>query len=108
MSKIFPVYGDPDFKYLDDEERELIESIENADWSQIKHDPELARMAVQAARNTPLKNERINIRLQDVTLFKIKDKADHLGLPYQTLISSILHQYANGTLVSKELSHETA
>lgn len=44
------------------------------------------------------KNKNINIRLQEATLNKLKAKAAEEGLPYQTLIGSVLHKYVNGTL----------
>ncbi len=47
----------------------------------------------QAARNTLLRNKNINIRISERTLHKLRTKAAEKGLPYQTLIASILHQY---------------
>ena len=44
----------------------------------------------------------ISIRLESETLIALKDEAYRLGLPYQTFISSILHQYVNGELISKK------
>lgn len=43
------------------------------------------------------KNKNINIRLPEETLNKLKYKANREGLPYQTLIGSILHKYVSGT-----------
>lgn len=44
------------------------------------------------------KNKSITLRLNDSDLTAIKIKATIQGIPYQTLISSILHQYLNGSL----------
>ncbi len=41
----------------------------------------------------------ISIRLDASVIAEIKTQAEHLGIPYQTLISSILHRYANGDLL---------
>ena len=52
----------------------------------------------QSAKNTFKKDKRINIRLTSNDLNNIQIKAIKEGLPYQTLISSIIHKYANGEL----------
>ena len=52
-----------------------------------------------AARATPLKDQRINIRLATADLREIQLRAGEEGLPYQTLIASVLHKYATGRLV---------
>lgn len=41
------------------------------------------------------KDANMNIRLSEKTMQGLKAKAAHLGIPYQTLAGSILHQYAN-------------
>lgn len=51
---------------------------------------------VQAARATIAKTRHISIRLSEGDLEKLRARAIELGLPYQTLIGSILHQYAEG------------
>ena len=45
------------------------------------------------------KEERINVRLTEDTLASLKDRAEEEGIPYQTLVSSVLHKYLNGKLV---------
>lgn len=49
----------------------------------------------QAAIYTMNKNKNINIRIKAKDLFKLKDIAAEEGIPYQTLIGSILHKYVN-------------
>ncbi|ACJ19319.1 hypothetical protein CbuK_2134 [Coxiella burnetii CbuK_Q154] len=44
------------------------------------------------------KDARINIRISSTDLEQIKQKAAYEGIPYQTLIASILHKYAAGHL----------
>ncbi|MFP4486027.1 MAG: CopG family antitoxin, partial [Campylobacterales bacterium] len=56
----------------------------------------------EIARNTLKKDKRINIRLSTSDLEALKTNAVELGLPYQTLVSSVLHQYVTGRLVQKE------
>jgi predicted DNA binding CopG/RHH family protein len=84
---------------LDPEERKILESYERGVWKPIKNrDAEMARLR-QYARNTLQKNKRINIRLSEKDLLGIQTKAIEEGLPYQTLISSILHKYLRGMLI---------
>lgn len=51
-----------------------------------------------AARNTLNKDKRINIRISSRDLGALQRKANRYGMPYQTLISSVLHRYASGDL----------
>lgn len=52
-----------------------------------------------AARETLIKNRRVNIRLSTPDLMDIQERALEEGVPYQTLIASILHKYVSGRLV---------
>jgi predicted DNA binding CopG/RHH family protein len=48
------------------------------------------------------KNKNINIRLSEMDLERIKSRADREGLPYQTLISSVLHKYVSDRLIDED------
>jgi len=89
-----------DYK-LDNEELELLESIENDEWQSVKNLDQELKEHKKIAKNTMKKDKRINIRLSSKDLEMIKTTAVELGLPYQTLVSSILHQYVTGRLVHK-------
>ena len=90
------------FQPLDDEEKELMEAIENENWHSVP-DPEVEKSkAIEAARNTLKKDRRINLRLSQKDYRQIQIRAIEEGMPYQTLIASIVHKYLNGALVSKE------
>jgi len=54
--------------------------------------------ALKAASNYIQKDVRINIHISSSDLKRIKQKAAYEGLPYQTLIASILHKYSTGHL----------
>ncbi len=54
------------------------------------------------AKSTFLKNKRINIRISQKDLESIQRKALEEGIPYQTLIASLIHKYTNGILVEKD------
>lgn len=81
---------------LDDDERELLDSYEKGEWESVKDFEKQKRIAKSAAKNTLRKDARINIRLSTTDLLRIKQKAAFEGIPYQTLIASILHKYAAG------------
>jgi len=83
---------------LDREEQELLESFERGEWSSVpKRKAEISRLGA-AARATLRKNRRINIRLSDRDVIGLQAKAAEEGLPYQTLIASVLHKYLTGSL----------
>jgi predicted DNA binding CopG/RHH family protein len=85
----------------DDYEKEIIESIENNEWQPIDNLEEEKERISQIAKNTFNKNKRINIRLTERDLTGIKVKSIEEGMPYQTLIASIIHKYINGRLTEK-------
>ncbi|MBI4356245.1 MAG: antitoxin [Candidatus Omnitrophica bacterium] len=81
------------------EERELLRSVERGAWRPAGKTA-LGRY-VRAARRTLKKNRRVNIRLAQMDLEGLQIKAVEEGLPYQTLISSVLHKYVTGSLIAK-------
>ncbi len=86
-----------DLSYLNDEERELVEAVERGE---LKRSPDFEERKLeleQAAKNS-LKKKALNIRLYERDIQKIKRLANRDGIGYQTLISSIVHRYAEGTL----------
>ncbi|MBI2918745.1 MAG: hypothetical protein HYY01_12250 [Chloroflexi bacterium] len=52
----------------------------------------------EAARGTFAKDRRVNIRLSSADLMDIQARAHEEGVPYQTLIASVLHKYVSGRL----------
>lgn len=83
---------------LDEEERGILDSFEAGEWQSVADVKKQKALAKRAAENYLNKNSRINIRLSSSDLLAIKEKAAFEGLPYQTLIASILHKYAAGHL----------
>ncbi|MCD6116500.1 antitoxin [bacterium] len=86
------------FDYLDTEEKELVESYENDEWQYIDNIEEEKKLHAQYAKNTSIKNKRINIRITERDYLSLKEKSYQEGVPYQSLISNILHKYINGSL----------
>lgn len=81
--------------YLDDEERELIEAIESDDYvfGESLMTPELLARMQEAARSTLNEtSEKISIRIAQTDLARVKARAFSEGVPYQTLIKSLIHQ----------------
>jgi predicted DNA binding CopG/RHH family protein len=89
------------FEPIDNEEKEIFESLENGDWKPVKNLENEKEKAVKAARNTLKKDKRINLRLSQKDYHQIQVKAIEEGIPYQTLISSLVHKYLNGSLTVK-------
>lgn len=86
-------------KKLDSEEQELLEAFDSDTLIQIANvDAEFKRHR-EYATATFQKDARINIRISSKDLRLIQKRALSEGLPYQTLISSLLHKYAEGRLV---------
>ncbi len=85
-------------KPLDQEEKDLMESVERDEWQPVKNITEEKEKAMMAARNTLKKDKRINLRLTQKDYYQIQIKAIEEGIPYQTLISSLVHKYINGSL----------
>jgi len=83
---------------LDNYEKEILESYENDEWMSVENLAERKKEYVQYAKNTFLKNKRINIRISEKDFVDIKTRSLEEGVPYQTLISSIIHKYVSGKL----------
>ncbi|MGA6924125.1 MAG: hypothetical protein WBY88_00510, partial [Desulfosarcina sp.] len=90
------------FEPLDKEERNLMKSLESDEWQPVKDFEQQKKAAVEAVRNTLKKDKRINLRLSQKDYHQIQIKAVEEGIPYQTLISSIIHKYLNGSLSPKQ------
>ena len=80
---------------LDAEERDILDSFNRGEW--VSKDDELDKYK-KAAKNTYLKNRRINFRVSEKDFRGIQVKAREEGIPYQTLVSSIIHKYLSGKL----------
>jgi predicted DNA binding CopG/RHH family protein len=80
-----------------EEERELIESTERGEWVSVGNIEQQRAFWAEIARNTlDGKRKRISISIPERDLRKLKVRAAQEGMPYQTLINSILHKYVEG------------
>jgi predicted DNA binding CopG/RHH family protein len=85
---------------LDHDESEWLEAFEKGQLKSVASKGELAKFKA-AARATTLKDRRVNIRLSSGDLSDIQVKALEEGIPYQTLIASVLHKYVSGRLTER-------
>ena len=86
---------------LDKEEQDLLESFEKGEWLPVADQKLEIRRHQQYARNTLKKDKRVNIRLSSKVLEELQLAAMRQGIPYQTLMASILHRYVHGSLIDK-------
>ncbi len=82
-------------KYLDKDEMELARSIENGEWVSDLTKKERKQFE-EYARYSLNKQKRINIRMNERDLRKIRAKAIEEGIPYQSLIAMLIHKYNEG------------
>ena len=87
---------------LDRYEQELLDSYENDEWIDVTDTDKIARYK-EAAKNTFKKNKRVNIRISQLDLELLQERALIEGLPYQTLMASILHKYGTGRFAEKNV-----
>lgn len=88
---------------LNKEDKEILKAYEKGTFDSIPNiKKEIARYR-EYAKSTLHKNKRINIRISERDLIHIQLKAVGEGLPYQSLISSILHKYVSGSVIGKNV-----
>jgi predicted DNA binding CopG/RHH family protein len=83
--------------YLDKDEMELAKSLENEEWISDLTKKE-KKQYEEYTRYSLSKRKRINIRMSERDLKKIQAKAIEEGIPYQSLISMLIHKYNEGKL----------
>jgi predicted DNA binding CopG/RHH family protein len=83
---------------IDQDEKALLESVERGEWKTAPGGKRERTRYAAYARATFRKDRRLNIRMSSRDLDAIQKRALAEGLPYQTLISSVLHKYASGRL----------
>lgn len=90
-----------DTEFLDEEERDLIESYERDEWIPVPNMEARIAEYQEAARTFFRKDRRVNIRISNRDILALQEMAQEDGIPYQTLMSSILHKYVTGRLVER-------
>lgn len=83
------------------DELELLASYENDEWQSVKKLREQKEQYRAYARATFRKDKRVNIRISEKDLRDLQKQAVRQGIPYQTLISSVLHKYINDRFIER-------
>lgn len=86
---------------LDEEESDLLESYERGEWVPVADMEAKIAEHQEAARNFFRKDRRVNIRISNRDILALQEIAQEEGIPYQTLMASILHKYVTGRLVER-------
>lgn len=82
-------------------EEEILASFERGEWQPVpKTKSEIARFSAMASASLA-KDKRVNIRISSRDLNDIQAKAAEEAIPYQTLMSSVLHKYVTGRLTEQ-------
>lgn len=88
---------------LSTEEKNILKSVEAGDWRSIRNKKNESERFQVYAKETFRKDRRVNIRMAGRDLEAIQKRAILEGIPYQTLMASILHKFAAGRLVDKDV-----
>ena len=87
---------------LTKEEREILEAFERGELKSPRGKTTLMEQHQDYAAATFRKNRRVNIRISERDLSALQKRALMEGIPYQTLIASVLHKYVDGRLAEKK------
>ena len=82
-------------------EEKIVDYIENSNPKTIENFNEELELITQSVKHKATAKKQVNFRINESDLEKLKSKALSEGIPYQTLLNSIIHKYLNGFLVSK-------
>lgn len=91
-----------DKKNLSAEEQEILDSYESEEWQPVENRDAEMELFRKYARAKLKKDKRVNIRISEKDLEALQKRALEEGIPYQTLMASILHKYVNGRLAERK------
>jgi predicted DNA binding CopG/RHH family protein len=80
------------------EESALLDAIESGEFKSVDNLKDELAKAKQAAKNTITKNKNINIRISESDIAKLKARSIEVGIPYQTIVSALIHNYTTGKI----------
>ena len=81
---------------LDKEEQNILDSFDRGEWKPVANRRQEIARHLAYARNTLAKDRRVNIRISSKDLEELQAIAVEDGMPYQTLMASVLHRFASG------------
>lgn len=80
-------------------DEEILASFDRGEWKPIRNQKGEAARLKASAEAALLKNRRVNIRLSSLDLERLQARAAEEGMPYQTLMASVLHKFVAGRLI---------
>ncbi len=80
---------------LQSDEKEMIQAYEKGAYRRVKKIAQERAKYQSYSRATLQKTKNVNIRISEKDLVKIKSRAAEKGIPYQTLMTSVIHQYSS-------------
>ena len=86
---------------MDAEEQDILDRFERGELRPSPHAADEIAVAREAARNTFNKSKRVNLRMTERDFNLAHSRAREEGVPYQTLLSSVIHKYLSGRLTEK-------
>jgi predicted DNA binding CopG/RHH family protein len=86
---------------IEKHEKEILADFERGEFQSIQNVDEAMQFAKEAAEHYTKRDNRVNIRISKADLNMIRKVAMEEGLPYQTLLSSVVHKFAAGRLVDR-------
>ena len=86
---------------MDAEEQDILDRFERGELRPSHHAADEIAAAREAARNTFNKTRRVNLRVTERDFMLAHSRAREEGIPYQTLLSSVIHKYLSGRLTEK-------
>ena len=87
---------------IEKHEDEVLDDFEKGQFTSVENLHQEKNLAKQAAKNYMKRSSRINIRVSEADLNMVRRIAVQEGLPYQTLLASIIHKFASGRLIAKD------
>lgn len=93
---------------LDPEEQDILEAYESGQYEPVPNLEEALRQHRRYAEATFRKDQRITIRISSRDLQALRKRALIEGIPYQTLVASVLHKFIDGRLVEKPFHEHTS
>ena len=86
---------------MDAEEQDILDRFERGELRPSPDAADEIAVAREAARNTFNKSKRVNLRMTERDFNLAHSRAREEGVPYQTLLSSVIHKYLSGRLTEK-------
>jgi predicted DNA binding CopG/RHH family protein len=83
---------------IDKFEKDILNDLENDEFVSVHNVEQEMQLAQEAAENFMKRDARVNVRISSADLNMVKRIAAEEGLPYQTLLASVIHKFASGRL----------